>query len=132
MILVDTNILMYACGHPHPQKQASVAFLRRVAEGDAQGVIDAEVLQELMHRYLSLQRWQDGRKVFAIARRFFPEVLPITGAVLDQAKSLVDETAGLTARDAVHAAVVAVYGLEGICTFDHDFDRIPGCRRIEP
>jgi predicted nucleic acid-binding protein len=40
--------------------------------------------------------------------------------------------ASLAARDAVHAAVVLVYGLTGICTFDRDFERIPGISRIEP
>ena len=37
---------------------------------------------------------------------------------------------GPVLRDAVHAAVVAIYKLEGICTFDRDFDRIRDCRRV--
>jgi predicted nucleic acid-binding protein len=68
--------------------------------------------------------------VFTLARKLFPEVLAITGAVMDRARELADEDFGVSARDAVHAAVVAVYGLEGICTFDADFDRIRGCRRL--
>ena len=52
--------------------------------------------------------------------------------VMDRALELVDADAGLSARDAVHAAVVQVYGLEGICTFDRDFDRVPGCHCVEP
>jgi predicted nucleic acid-binding protein len=108
MILVDANVLMYASGAGHPNKESAVAFLRRVAEGEVEAVVDAEVLQEVIHRYTSLQRWDEGREVYSIARFLFPEVLAISGAVVDKAKVLVDELGSLTARDAVHASVVSV------------------------
>ena len=65
------------------------------------------------------------------ANILFPEFLPVTGAVMDQAERLVDSHPNLSARDAVHVAVVIAYNLEGICTFDGDFDQIPGCERVE-
>jgi predicted nucleic acid-binding protein len=43
-----------------------------------------------------------------------------------------DEHEGLSARDAVHAAVVFTHRLEAICAFDGDFDAVRGLRRIEP
>ena len=132
MILVDTNILMYASGADHPAKDASVAFLTRVACGDADAAIDAEVLQEILHRYSALKRWADGQRVFGLARQLFPDVLAITGEVMDEARKILAADETLTARDSVHAAVVGVYKLEGICSFDRDFDRIPGCRRNSP
>ncbi len=49
---------------------------------------------------------------------------------MDCAVRLADKDPTLSARDGVHAAVVVTYKLEGICTFDRDFDRIPGCRRV--
>src|ERR1039457_4362040 len=100
MILVDANVLMYASGAEHSNKEPVVAFLRRVAEGEVDAAVDAEVLQEVIHRYTSLQRWDEGRKVYTIARFLFPEVLAITGAVLDHAKALVDELGSVTARAA--------------------------------
>lgn len=130
MILIDTNILMYSAGAEHPNKAPSLAILRRVASGEMEATIDAEVLQEILHRYLALNRWPDGKKVYELARKLFPEVLAITAEVMDQAKKLADVDPSLSARDAVHAAVVSSYRLEGICTFDSDFDRIHGCRRI--
>ena len=54
MILVDSNVLMYTAGSEHPFKARSVAFLERVAEGSIEAVIDAEALQEILHRYLRL------------------------------------------------------------------------------
>jgi predicted nucleic acid-binding protein len=38
---------------------------------------------------------------------------------------------GLSARDAVHAAVMLNRGIEWIATFDAGFDRIAGIRRFE-
>ncbi len=130
MILTDANVLMYAAGPDHPHKAPSVAFLHRVANNQIAATVDAEVLQEILHRYRALNRWEDGRRVYDLARRLFPEVLSITGEVMDQARSILETDPTLTARDAVHAAVVAVYKLEGICSFDRDFDRIAGCPRM--
>jgi predicted nucleic acid-binding protein len=130
MMLVDANVLMYAVGAEHPNKSPAVAFLESVANRQLEATIDAEVLQEIIHRYRALRRWSDGQRVFVLARKLFPDVLSITGAVMDQAKRLADEYDEISARDAIHAAVVDVYRLEGICTFDRDFDRIRGCRRI--
>jgi hypothetical protein len=130
MILVDSNVLMYAVGADHSNKAPAIHVLRRVAEGDLEATIDAEILQEILHRYRSLHRWPEGKEVYALARRLFPDVLAITGVVMDHARQLADEDSAVSARDAVHAGVVATYKLEGICSFDRDFDRIQGCRRI--
>jgi predicted nucleic acid-binding protein len=129
MILVDSNVLMYSSGAEHANKAPAVRFLKQVAAGEIEATVDAEVLQEIIHRYRALRRWPEGRQVYALARKLFPEALAITGAVMDHAKLLADDDANISARDAVHAAVVATYRLDGICTFDDDFDRIPGCRR---
>jgi predicted nucleic acid-binding protein len=130
VILVDSNVLMYASGAEHPNKAPSLAFLKRVADGELEATVDAEALQEVIHRYRSLHRWKEGRRVYELARALFPDALAITGAVMDYAKQIVDKDDSISARDAVHAAVIAEYKLEGICTFDRDFDRIPGCKRV--
>ena len=130
MILVDSNVLMYACGAEHPNRAPALAFFNRVAAGELTATVDAEVLQEIIHRYRAIHRWSDGQRVYELARSLFPDVLAVTGAVMDYAKQLADEDTAISARDAVHAGVVATYRLEGICTFDRDFDRIPGCKRV--
>ncbi len=122
---------MYAGGSEHPCKAPAIAFLGRVAAGKVDAAIDAETLQEILHRYQSLRRWTGGAKVYAFARSLFPDVLPITGLVMDTAKQLLDVDPTISGRNAVHAAVLSAYKLDGICTFDRDFDRIPGCKRIK-
>lgn len=58
MILIDSNIFMYAAGTPHPNKEPSATFLDQVAIGEVDAVIDAEVLQEILHRYRAISRWR--------------------------------------------------------------------------
>lgn len=132
MILVDANVLMYAAGAEHPNKGASVGFLDRVANGEIDAVVDAEILQEILHRYRALDRWEDGRRLFDLTRTLFPVVLPVTVAILDRARVLLDAYPHLMARDGLHAAVVMENELEGLCSFDRDFDPVGGVRRIEP
>lgn len=71
-------------------------------------------------------------RCYDLARQIFPEVIPVTSEVLDHARRLLDANTRLMARDALHAAVVIGEGLDAICTYDRDFDGIPGARRIEP
>lgn len=102
----------------------------RVAAQETEAIIDAETLQEILHRYRSLKRFEDARRVFDLARVIFPKTLGVDGDVMDEAQRILVDDETLTTRDAVHAAVVRVHGLEGICSFDADFDRIPGCPRV--
>ncbi len=132
MILVDTNVIMYAAGADHPHKGPSVALLERVAGGEVEATIDAEVLQEILHRYRAIGRWDDGRRVFGFTRQIFPAVVPVTANVLDRARRLLDSDLQIMARDALHAAVVMAEGLEAVCSYDRDFDLIKGIVRTEP
>jgi predicted nucleic acid-binding protein len=132
VIPVDSNVFMYAAGATHTFKLRSSRFLEAVAEGKNEAVIDAETLQEILHRYRAIRRWAEGREVYDMVRTLFPAVILITAEVLDRARLLLDEHPHLMARDALHAAVVECHSLEAICSFDRDFDRVRGIRRVEP
>jgi uncharacterized protein len=132
LILIDANIFMYAAGAKHPNKAPSVALLRRIALGEMGAAVDAEVLQEILHRYRAIRRWEEGREVYPPARRIVPLVVAITDQIVDRARDLLDGDPWLGARDALHAAVVLERGMEGVCSYDRDLDRIFGLRRIEP
>ena len=132
MILVDANILMYAAGAAHAHKGPSTRFLEQVARGNVDALLDAETLQEILHRYRAIKRWKDGRRVFDLARQIFPTVVPISSEILDRARLLLDDYPSLMARDALHAAVVLHEGLESICSYDRDFDRVTEITRIQP
>ena len=132
MILIDANVFMYAAGREHPHKSTSVELLRRVASGALVAATDAEVLQEILHRYTALGRRSDGNVVYSLARDIVPETLAVDAATVDLARDLMGTQGHVTARDAVHAAVCIRNRLEGICTFDSDFDRIREVDRLDP
>jgi len=132
LILIDANIFMYAAGAEHRYKAPSSRFLERVARGEIEAALDAEVLQEILHRYRSIQRWPEGGRVYDLARRIVPIVIPITADILDLTRNLLDRYGNLSARDALHAAVVQYHGARAICSFDRDFDDIENLERIEP
>jgi hypothetical protein len=56
--------------------------------------------------------------------------LPIDGDTVLRAKEIVLRGAGVSARDAIHLAVMARENIDRILTFDLGFDRHPGVRRI--
>jgi len=132
VILVDANVLMYAAGTDHPNKVPSISVLERIAEQSIEAALDAEVLQEVLHRYLAINRWTDGRRVYDSARQVFDIILPITVDILDRARAPLDAHEAINARDALHAAVVLSHGLDGLCSYDRGFDRIKAIRRISP
>ena len=132
MILLDANIFMYAGGAPHPNKGPSVALLERVARGEVDAAVNAEVLQEILHCYRAIQRWEDGRRVYDHARQVVPQVVPITEAIVDRARALLDTYPTFMARDALHAAVYELVEAEAWCSYDRDFDVLPWLIRHEP
>jgi len=86
VILLDANILMYAAGAAHSNKAPSAAYLRRVAGGEVDAALDAEALQEILHRYRAIGRWHQGRQVYDAARRLFSTIIPVDADVLDIAR----------------------------------------------
>lgn len=94
--------------------------------------VDAETLQEILHRYRAMNRWEDGRKLYDLTRTTFAVVIPITAEILDDARVLLDKHTTLMARDALHAAACRKAGARAICSFDKDFDVIRELKRIEP
>ncbi len=68
MIFIDSNIFMYAGGVEHAKKAPSLAFLSSIASKEVEACTSVEVLQEILHRYRSIDRWNDGKKVYLSAR----------------------------------------------------------------
>jgi predicted nucleic acid-binding protein len=58
------------------------------------------------------------------------EVLPIDRRDAEAAKDIVLRYASLSARDAVHIALMVRHGIEHVMTFDRGFDAHPGIERL--
>lgn len=130
MILVDSNIPMYLVGATHPNKDAARRALEEaVAAGDSL-CTDAEVLQEILHRYMAIGRREHIDPAFDVLLAIVDIVYPIEQADVDRARRLLRTSPTLSARDAVHVAVMQGRDVDRILSFDSGFDGIPGIVRI--
>lgn len=131
---IDTNVFMYAAGKKHEYKEPSLSALSKVRDGEIRGVIDAEVIQEILYRYhhLGLQdaalevSWDVldlPMDVLGVTRKDTESALYLYGKYRDQ---------GIEPRDALHAAVMTNNGVREIISADEHFDVIAEVFRIDP
>jgi hypothetical protein len=121
---------MYLIGPAHPHKTDSQQLLERCISRNERLVTDAEVLQEILHRYVAIQRRDAIQTAFETLLAIVDEVFPITQRDLQRAKEIVLGSRALSARDALHLAVMEHNSVENILTFDRGFDGSPGVTRI--
>ena len=130
MIFVDSNIPMYLIGAAHPHKAEAQVILERLIAAGQRLVTDAEVLQEILHRYTAIEKREAIRPALQVTLDIVDEVFPIEKAEVLRAGEIAQNRALMSARDAVHIAVMERHGIRSILSFDGDFDRWPGLQRI--
>ncbi len=130
MILVDANIPMYLVGADHPNKLAATGALQGAVNRGERLVTDVEVLQEILHRFAAIDRLAAIQPAFDVLLAVVDETLPIDAEDVEAAKRIVLGGYKLSARDAVHLAVMRRHDIDTIMSFDRGFDRYPGVTRI--
>lgn len=121
---------MYMIGAPHPHKSEAQVLLERLVAAGERIVTDAEVLQEILHRYTAIDKREAILPAFQLVLGVVDDVLGIEKVDVLRAGEIVQNRALLSARDAVHIAVMERHGIRSILSFDADFDRWPGLKRI--
>ena len=130
MIFVDSNIPMYLVGAPHPHKTDAQRLLEKLIADRERLVTDAEVLQEILHRYVAIGRRDAIQPAFDALLGILDGVLAVNLEAVERAKQIVLGYANLSARDAVHVSVMEQNGIEKILSFDAGFDAFPGITRL--
>ena len=130
MIFVDSNIPMYLVGAPHPHKSDARRRLEELVSGHQRLVTDAEVLQEILHRYIAIARPDAIQPAFNALLGVVDEVFSVDQAAVERAKQIVLGHKTLSARDAVHLATMQIHGVQRILSFDGGFDAFPGVTRL--
>lgn len=130
MIFVDSNISMYLVGAPHANKAEARRLLEGCIHREERLVTNAEVLQEILHRYVAIERRDAIEPAFEVLLGVIDEVFPVDGEDVRRALSVVLHNTRLSARDALHVSVMERHGIDRILTFDTAFDDVPGIRRI--
>lgn len=130
MIFIDSNIPMYLVGAPHPHKTDARRWLEELVSGQERLVTDAEVLQEILHRYVAIARRDAIQPAFDALLGLVDVVFPVDRDAVERAKAVVQGRNGLSARDAVHLAIMQIHGVKRILSFDRGFDGFPGVTRL--
>ena len=130
MIFVDANVVMYLVGDDRARKLDALAAVERLAAEQLRLVTSSEVFQELLHRYVAIRRREAIEPAFETLRAIVDDVLPVAERDVIAAKNLVQAHEQLSARDALHVAVMRHHEIVEILTFDSGFDAVSGIGRL--
>lgn len=130
MIFVDANIAMYLVGAAHPNKAVARRLLEHAVAAGERLVTSAEVFQEILHRYVAIDRRAAIQPAFDALSGVVDDVFSIERRDVERARELLAGHLTLSARDALHAAVMEREGVSRILSFDAGFDGLPGIDRI--
>ena len=121
---------MYLIGAAHPKKAEAEILIERLIGKGERLVTDAEVLQEILHRYTAINRRDAVAPAMRLTLDIVDDVFPIEKTDVLRASEIVQNPASLSARDALHIAIMQRYAVRSIFSFDSDFDRWPGLHRV--
>src|SRR5258706_220221 len=122
---------MYLIGAAHPHKTDSQVLLERVIAAGERLVTDAEVFQEVLHRYTAIDKREAIGPAFRVILDIVDDVFAIEKPDVLRAGEIAQTHSRLSARDAVHIAVMERHKVRSILSFDADFDSWPGLKRVK-
>ena len=128
MIFVDTNVVMYAVGNPHPLQGVAREFFDVASSDGTPLCTSTEVLQELAHAYLRVNRRDSFEDALALLARFAVTIWPLTDDDVILAVELHAQHPDLSARDLCHLASCRRRGVTRIRTFDQGLAAAAGRR----
>ena len=121
---------MYVVGAPHANRDRAISILNTLARDGEHLITSVEVCQEILHRYAAIRRFDAMDSAFQSLDTIVDDVLTFGMSEVRAAKSLVKSFNGLSARDALHVAVMRSAGAGRIVSFDSGFDACPGIERL--
>tara|TARA_B100000959_G_scaffold115132_1_gene121329 strand:+ start:160 stop:549 length:390 start_codon:yes stop_codon:yes gene_type:complete len=118
VIFVDTNVFMYAVGRAHPLQAEARHFFEQSATVPQALFTSAEVLQEMLHAYLPVDRLSTIDAAFELVARSTVEVWSLEADDVRLVRQLRNQFPELSARDLCHFACCRRRGVSQIKTFD--------------
>jgi predicted nucleic acid-binding protein len=133
LIHIDANIPIYVWGRDHPLKAPSEAVMALATDHPESFFTDAEVLQEILHKFRALRSWDAVReRFFAFSDLMEGRIEPMTAADVKLAADLSERYPSLSARGLIHAAVCYRMGAVYIVSADSALDVLEGIERLDP
>lgn len=130
MIFIDSNVPMYLVGAPHSNKDRARAILTKLIQDGEYFVTGVEVYREILHRYTAVRRHDAIDAAFRSLDAIVDDILSFGRAEVQAARRMLDVVHGISARDALHIAVMRSAGVTRIVSFDRGFDACSGIERL--
>jgi predicted nucleic acid-binding protein len=130
VIFIDSNIPMYLVGAPHPNQAAALAALEQIIRRNERMVTSAEVLQEILHRYTRINRLDAIQPALDALLGLTDEVFPIETDDVHGAHAVLRRAPQISAREALHVAVMQRREVPRILSYDRGFDVIATIERV--
>jgi uncharacterized protein len=121
---------MYLVGTPHPRKADAQRLVEKLVSNRQRLVTSAEVLQEILHRYIAINRRDAIQPAFDALLNVVDQVFVVDQAAAERAKEIVMGYPKMSARDALHVAIMEGQEIDKILSFDSGFDGFPGITRL--
>jgi predicted nucleic acid-binding protein len=130
---LDTNIfLRHLIGEPEEQAQKATSYFEKIERGEVKVVTTPAVMFEIV---FTLERFYKKNKLEI--RDLILPILELPHIKIEGKQSLkkifdiyIDKN--ISFIDAYHAIFMEKEGLNEVISFDRDFDRIEGIKRIKP
>jgi uncharacterized protein len=106
--------------HPIRTRPTRQRWLENLISDRQRLVTNAEVLQEILHRYVAINRRDAIQPAFEA----------LLGIAAERAKEIVMSHRQMSARDALHLAIMEQHGIKRILSFDSGLDGFPGITRL--
>ena len=126
MIFVDTNVVMYAVGRPHPLREPAREFFAECIRNRTPLCTSVEVLQELVHAYLPVSRLRTLDAALSLIVRSRIDVWPLEHEDVTLARQLHEQFPTLGARDLCHLASCRRRRVNAVKTFDQALQAVVG------
>jgi len=130
VIFIDSNVPMYLVGAPHPNRVAALAALEQIIRRGERMVTSAEVLQEILHRCTRIHRPDAIQPALDALLGLADEVFPIETDDVHGAHAVLRSAPQISARDALHVAVMQRREVPRILSYDRGFDVIATIERV--
>jgi predicted nucleic acid-binding protein len=131
-VLVDTNVILYSIGGPHPYAEPCRRLIALAGEGLFGMEAPVDIVQEILHH--RTRRLGDRHQAVAdaTAAATLCRLHAVEPEDASEATRLFADSDRLSARDAVFVAIAGRHGLDTILSADSDFDGLSDLRRLDP
>lgn len=131
-VFLDTAVFMYAGGPEHPLRRPCQAVVVGAATGTIAAVTSAEVIQEILRRFVSIRRPERGITMARDTMDLLGPVVAVTHQVVARVPALIEHYPGLATRDLVHVATCVEERIDTIVTTDAALGRVTEVRCVHP